>query len=372
VNPFRPSLRQRVALALAAMFVLGLTLGSGVVALAHDLIFRLWGSYTSPPGRECFWHNGRPIPGTCYRPFSTATHVWVLAGLAAAVLLAGWAWWALAGRTLRPLSRTVQTVRQLGPQNLRQRIRMTGSADVLKELADALDGALDRLAAGYEGQRRFAANASHELRTPLAVQRLLTEVAMDDPGAGQDLHRLGAQLIRVNERNEQLVEGLLVLAESDRGLPGKVPVRLDQLAGSVLDTHQELAGKHEVSLHRSLAERLIPGDPLLLERLISNLVTNAITYNQPGGWVEVEVTAETEPGPALVVRNTGQRIPAQAVSSLFEPFRRLAADRTNHAGGAGLGLSIARSITAAHGGSIRARPRSEGGLIVEIELPAKP
>ena len=149
-------------------------------------------------------------------------------------------------------------------------------------------------------------------------------------------------------------------------------MRLDQLAGSVLDTHQELAGKHEVSLHRSLAERLIPGDPLLLERLISNLVTNAITYNQPGGWVEVEVTAQTEPGPALVVCNTGQHIPAQAVSSLFEPFRRLTGDRTNHTGGAGLGLSIARSITAAHGGAIRARPRSEGGLIVEIELPAKP
>jgi signal transduction histidine kinase len=372
VNPFRPSLRQRVALALGVLFVLGLALGSGVLALAHDLIFRLWGSYTRPPGQECFWHNGLRIPPTCYRPFSTATHAWVLAGLAAAGLLAAWACWALAGRTLRPLSRTVQTVHQLGPQNLRQRIEMTGSADVLKELADALDGALERLAAGYEGQRRFAANASHELRTPLAVQRLLTEVAMDDPNAGQDLRRLGAQLIRVNERNERLIEGLLVLAESDRGLPGKVPVRLDQLAGSVLDTHQELAGKHEVTLHRSLAERLIPGDPLLLERLISNLVTNAITYNQPGGWVEVEVTAETEPGPALAVRNTGQHIPAQAVSSLFEPFRRLTADRTNHTGGAGLGLSIARSITAAHGGAIRARPRSEGGLIVEIELPAKP
>jgi signal transduction histidine kinase len=139
----------------------------------------------------------------------------------------------------------------------------------------------------------------------------------------------------------------------------------------VLDAHQELAGKHDITLHRNLAERLIPGDPLLLERLISNLVTNAITYNQPGGWVDVEVTAQTEQGPALAVRNTGQDIPAQAVSSLFEPFRRLTVDRTNHTGGAGLGLSIARSITAAHGGSIRARPRSEGGLIVEVDLPAK-
>jgi signal transduction histidine kinase len=367
VNLFRPSLRQRVALALATMFGVGFVAGVGLLAFGHDLLFRLWGSYTNHV--ECFWHKGSV---RCYRPFSSTTHTWVLVALVAVVLLAGWAWWVVAGRTLRPLSQTVQTVRQLGPQNLRQRIRMTGSADVLKELADALDDALDRLVAGYEGQRRFAANASHELRTPLAVQRLLTEVAMDDPQAGEDLHRLGAQLIRVNERNERLIEGLLVLAESDRGVPGKVPVRLDKLAGSVLDAHADMAGKHEVSLHRSLEERVISGDPLLVERLIGNLVTNAILYNEPGGWVEVEVVAEAEAGPALTVRNTGQNVPAEAVSSLFEPFRRLTADRTNHSRGAGLGMSIARSITAAHDGTIRARPRSEGGLTVEIELPLRP
>ena len=209
--------------------------------------------------------------------------------------LAAWGWWIAGRAALRPLSQTAQTVRQLGPQNLGQRIRLGGAADQLKELADAIDEALDRLAAGYESQRRFASNASHELRTPLAVQRLLTEVAMDDPKTGEDLRRLGTQLLRTNERNEKLIEGLLVLTESDRGLPGKVPVRLDELAGSVLDTHRELAGKHEVSLRRSLAERQVPGDPLLLERLISNLVTNAITYNKPGGWVDVVVAGEPSP-----------------------------------------------------------------------------
>ena len=119
-------------------------------------------------------------------------------------------------------------------------------------------------------------------------------------------------------------------------------------------------------LHRSIAERQVSCDPLLLERLIGNLVTNAILYNKPGGWVEVEVAGEAESGPALSVRNTGQDVPAEAVAALFEPFRRLSADRTNHSGGAGLGMSIARSITAAHGGTIRARPRSEGGLILAL------
>ena len=191
---------------------------------------------------------------------------------------------------------------------------MTGAADPLKDLADAMDEALDRLAAGYEG--------------------------------------------------------LLVLAEADRGLPGTVTVRLDELAGSVVDTHQELAARNRVSLRPVLGKRLLPGDPLLLERLVGNLVANAIKYNEPGGWVEVEVAAES--GPALTVRNTGQVVPAEAMPALFEPFRRLTADRTNQGGGAGLGLSIVRSITTAHGGSVRAQPRPGGGLIVEIDLPLAP
>ena len=256
-------------------------------------------------------------------------------------------------------------MRQLGPQNLGQRIRLGGSPDALRELTDAIDDALDRLASGYDSQRRFAANASHELRTPLAAQQLLTEVAMDHPEASADLHRLGQQLLRTSERSEKLIEGLLVLAESDRGLPGKVPVALDELAGSVLKAHEELAGKHGVSLRKTLARRVVPGDPVLLEQLLGNLLRNAIAYNQPGGWVEVIVATE----PALLVSNTGPEIPAEAVPVLFEPFRRLGADRTVNRGGAGLGLSIVRSVTTAHGGTTRARPRSGGGLVVEVELP---
>jgi signal transduction histidine kinase len=292
----------------------------------------------------------------------------IMAGLA---FLTVWAWWWLAGWALRPLSATAETVRRLGPQNLGQRIRLDGGGDAFKELADALDGALDRLAAGYEGQRRFAANASHELRTPLAVQRLLTEVAMDAPEAGDDLRKLGAQLLRTNERNENLIEGLLVLAESDRGLPGKVPVRLDELARAVLDAHTELAGEHQVTFRRKLAETVVPGDPVLLERMIANLVSNAVKYNEPGGWVEAEVVAGAG-GPALAVRNTGQRVPAEMVPVMFEPFRRLSGERVKGRGGVGLGLAIVRSIVLAHGGTIRVRPRLGGGLELEVSLPGGP
>ena len=367
----RPSLRRRVAVALAAVFVLGYV----VIAAALNLISRLWFSFRwfalpwaqNGPSFTPGLFSGSVFAG----PFSTRTQVLIVVLMLPALILAGWALWIAAGGLLRPLSTAAQTVRQLGPQNLGQRISMgAGAGDPLKELADALDDALDRLAAGYEGQRRFAANASHELRTPLAVQRLLTEVALDDPAATQDLRRLGAYLLRANERNERLIEGLLVLAEADRGLPGTVPVRLDELAGSVLDSHQDMASRHGVALHRRLAERLVRGDPLLLERLLANLIGNAITYNQPGGWVEIEVTSQHTA--ALTVANTGPCVPAEQVPALFEPFRRLSADRTDHGGGTGLGLSIVRSITAAHSGAVSARPRPGGGLIVQIELPTAP
>jgi signal transduction histidine kinase len=357
----RPSLRRRIALTLAGMAIAGYI----VIAAALNLIVRVWFSVHNP-GYGCFTPQlfGGQV---CAGPFSVGSQLLIVAVLLVALLLAGWVEWIAAGRLLRQLSATADTVRRLGPQNLGQRIRMTGAADPLKNLADAIDEALDRLAAGYEGQRRFAANASHELRTPLAVQRLLTEVAMDDPSAGDDLRRLGSHLLRTNERNERLIEGLLVLAEADRGLPGTVPVRLDELAGSVVHAHQELAARHRVSLRPVLASRTVSGDPLLLDRLLGNLVANAIRYNEPGGWAEVEVASE--PGPAFIVRNTGQLVPAEAMAALFEPFRRLTADRTNHGGGAGLGMSIVRSITTAHGGTVRARPRPGGGLIVEIDLP---
>lgn len=289
----------------------------------------------------------------------TLATVAILVGLVAFILL----WRFAARRMVRRMTAMTDTVAQLGPQNLGQRLRFAGPRDEVRGLADALDNMLDRMATGYEGQRRFASNASHELRTPLAVQRTLVEVAMVT--GEQDMSRLAAQLLEVNERNERLIEGLLVLAESDRGLPGTEPVRFDALVGEVLDRYADQAAEHEVTIHRGMVERVVPGDPVLLERLVSNLVHNAIKYNEPGGTVEVVVAGE----PALAVDNTGQRVPAEAVPALFEPFRRLTAERTHQRDGAGLGLSIVRSVVTAHDGSVTAEPGADGGLRVRVRLP---
>lgn len=350
----RLSLRGRVALLVVASF----TCGALVFTLGWTF-FVNWALSLFAGETRCRWGQSASCP-----PWPVSERVLATAAIVAGVVGLPWLGRIAARRWLHhSLVPMADIVRRLGPQNLGQRIHHRGPRDEVRALADTLDEMLDRMATGYEGQRRFAANASHELRTPLAVQRTLVEVAVVT--GEQDMSRLAAQLLVVNERNERLIEGLLVLAESDRGLPGTEPVRLDLLAGEVLDRFAEQAGEHEVTLARDLAERTVAGDPVLLERLVSNLVRNAITYNEPGGTVDVTVGGE----PALTVQNTGQRVPAEAVPALFEPFRRLTAERVNHHGGAGLGLSIVRSIVAAHDGTVSASPGKRGGLTVTVHLP---
>ena len=364
----RPSLRRRVGAALAIMSVAGFLVIFGT-AETIDNLFVSQGDFSCYGSQALFPELPTPQPGCFY---GRAEAWWSVLLMLALIALLVWGFWSLAGWALGPLKDTAETVRRLGPQNLGQRIGLAGGEDQFKELADAIDDALDRLAAGYESQRRFAANASHELRTPLAVQRLLTEVAMDDPNTGPDLRRLGTQLLRTNEQNEQLIEGMLTLAESDRGLQGKVPVRLDELAARVIDQHQEQAAGQQLTLRRALSAATISGDPVLLERLIANLIGNAVKYNEPGGWIEVAVTTGPDGlGGVLAVSNTGAPVPAEAVPILFEPFRRLGTDRVRGRGGVGLGLAIVRSIVTAHHADLQARPRSGGGLEIVIELPGR-
>ncbi|HEY4459167.1 MAG TPA: ATP-binding protein [Pseudonocardiaceae bacterium] len=304
----------------------------------------------------------------CSAPYGVPGTWLLLVGIIVGLGVACWLLRFPARFALRPLRSMTGAVRDMGPQNLGQRIATTDKRDEYGELTRAVNDMLGRVAIGFEGQRRFAANASHELRTPLAVQRTLVEVAMVTSKPDEDLRRLGAELLLVNERNEQLIEGLLVLAESDRGLNGTIPVALHELADAALDAYTDLAGERGITVHRNLRPRTVAGDPVLLERMITNLVHNAVKYNVDGGVIEVEVGDS----PALVVSNTGQHVPSTALAALFEPFRRLRADRLNPQDGAGLGLSIVRSIVMAHNGTVRASAREDGGLRISVELPSMP
>ncbi|PZG14019.1 two-component sensor histidine kinase [Micromonospora craterilacus] len=286
---------------------------------------------------------------------------------AGALVLAVAGIWLAAVWCLRPVRDLAGPIAHVGPQNLGHRLRPRGNDEVAR-LARSIDEMMERIAAGYEGQRRFAANASHELRTPLAVQRTLIEVGMARSLTGEQLELMTGQLLETNERNERLIEGLLALSESDQGLRSRTPQRLDEIVSTVLAAYRDRAAEAGVAVQTHLAPRLVMGERVLLERLVTNLVENAIKYNRPDGTLTVTVGQN----PALTVVNTGQVVPAEAVAGLFEPFRRLARDRTNHSGGAGLGLAIARSITQAHDGLIAARPAEDGGLRIDVQLPDAP
>ncbi|MDT4891287.1 MAG: hypothetical protein QOE97_322 [Pseudonocardiales bacterium] len=276
--------------------------------------------------------------------------------LALTYLAARWA--------LRPVGDMARTVREFGPTGLGLRLRAQGPKDELRHLADSIDTMLGRLAEGYAAQRRFASTASHELRTPLATQRALIEVSMSHDLTPDGIDLLSRQLIATNERNEKLVDGLLTLAETDQGLLANVPLQLDRIALEVIETLRLNADENQVTIDATLAPVAVLGEEPLIERMVSNLVHNAIKYNEPGGRVDVRLTLDG----ALTIENTGPVVPPELVAGLFEPFRRLSGERLDHGGGVGLGLTIVRSIVAAHGGAVRAHACPGGGLVVKVLL----
>ncbi|GIG68560.1 signal transduction histidine kinase [Phytomonospora endophytica] len=279
--------------------------------------------------------------------------------------------WLLAARLLRPLHRVTETARRIADapaagRGLHERIALGGPRDEVRELADTFDVMLERLDASFDGQRRFIANASHELRTPLTLNRALIEVAVHRGPASDEVRHLGETLLAVNARHERLIEGLLLLADSERELTERSFVDLADVVEHVAG--QEPAGS--VVVKAVAGEAPTTGDPVLLERLVQNLVENGVRYNVDGGWVRVASRTAPDGSAVVEVSNTGPVVPRYEVGSLFEPFRRLGAERLSATSpGAGLGLSIVRAVARAHGGEVRAEPRDGGGLVVTVTLP---
>jgi signal transduction histidine kinase len=286
--------------------------------------------------------------------------VWSLVALAVVGGIAAAHGWILAGRVLRPLQQITATARRVADSSLHERIALKGPDDEIKDLADTFDGMLERLDRSFGSQRRFVANASHELRTPLTINRTLIQVALDAPNAPEPTRKLGVALLEVNQRHERLIDGLLVLASSDRHLTELVPVDLADVTRSALphDTG--------VTLRTTLSPAPVLGDPVLLERLAHNLIDNSIRYNTDHGWVTV-TTGVADSHAYLIVENTGPIVPGDEVDSLFEPFRRLPSVSSGR--GAGLGLSIVDSVARAHDGDVRAHARRDGGLAVHVRIP---
>jgi signal transduction histidine kinase len=292
--------------------------------------------------------------------------------LAVAVAAASVSGWLLAARLLQPLHRITDTARRIAnapaaDRGLHERIALKGPADEIKQLADTFDVMLERLDHSFEGQRRFIANASHELRTPLTLNRTLLEVATDSEEASPEVRQLGTTLLTINARHEQLINGLLLLASSENELTERSYVDLADIVEHVVAQVRS----NTVSICTEAGEAPTTGNPILLERLVQNLVENAVRYNVvEDGWVRVTSDTRPDGGVTLVVSNTGPAVPSYEIPSLFEPFRRLGPARLSTvSAGAGLGLSIVRAVARAHGGDAHAKSRDGGGLVVTVTLP---
>ncbi|MGN9906391.1 sensor histidine kinase [Phytohabitans sp. LJ34] len=294
----------------------------------------------------------------------------LMAGVAATAL-----GWLIAGRLLQPLHRMTETAARIADapaagSGLHERIALDGPHDEVKKLADTFDVMLERLDRSFDGQRRFVANASHELRTPLTLNRALLEVAVHRRAASPELRQLGETLLEINGRHERLLDGLLVLARSEREVTERSYVDL----ADVVEHVAEQAKQGPVTILTEPGSAPTAGNPVLLERLVQNLVENGLRYNVPAdGWVGITSDTHPDGSVVLVVSNTGPVVASYEVSRLFEPFHRLDGDRIGPtAPGAGLGLSIVRAVARAHGGDATARPREGGGLVVTVTLPGAP
>jgi signal transduction histidine kinase len=295
--------------------------------------------------------------------------IWSAVALGIVAVLSVAFGWLVAGRVLRPVRTISATARQIGASNLNQRLSLDGPDDEFRELAATLDSLLARLQASFDSQRRFVASASHELRTPLTLDRALLERALRTPEPTHALWRATCERLLVSsQQQDRLIQALLTLARSEAGVARNESFELSAVVDTVLRSSELDTAGQGLQIQTTTGPAPVSGDPRLAERLVRNLVDNAIRYNQPHG--RVDITAGTRNGRAvLAVTNTGPPIPATDIDRLFQPFQRLTPNRGSHADGTGLGLSIVKAIADAHQATLTADPQPHGGLRIEVSFP---
>lgn len=367
----RNGLRLRLTLLATALLAL---VGALLLALAYLLVGRVVAALPHFPAGTLVQVDGVTVDAAveAARVVAQGRETVLVVGLIAFPLLVvtgGLLSWVLIGRTLRPLSTLTGAARALSESSLDQRIALSGPRDEVAELADTFDEMLGRLQAAFEAERRFVANASHELRTPLSVIRTEVDVTLADPAAGvADLRRMGEVAREGTERADRLLNSLLFLARTQAsGLSVVQQVDLAALVGpALLAVDAELMAR-QVTVAVTGSAAPVSGDPALLERVVGNLVENAVRHNLSGGHIAIVTGVQGRSG-FIQVTSGGTVIDPGTVAELFEPFRQGERTRTGHRG-SGLGLSIVSAVVAAHGGTVAAAPVAEGGLQVRVELP---
>ncbi len=217
--------------------------------------------------------------------------------------------WLVAGRTLRPVRSITEAARRASELRLGQRLALTGPDDEFKQLADTFDVMLERLDAAFTSQKRFVANAAHELRTPLAAMRTAIEVTLSKPTrTPEQLEAMAERVKRSVERAEATVEALLTLATSELGPTAQESIDLATIAEDALDATRAIE-ERRIEVEATLEPALARGDRVLLERMIANLVENAVRHNSPGGWIGIRTHQQAD-GAVFEIANTGPSVPA--------------------------------------------------------------
>jgi signal transduction histidine kinase len=359
--PIRPTVRTRLTLLLAALVV-----ATGVVLLtvSYVLVVSTIHTTVSGPGTPVAPQN-RSV--TLDGPTTAGLLVEYSVLLPVLVVIACGLAWLVAGRMLRPLRQITDTAQRITGEGLHERLVLDGPADELTELGDTFDAMLARLEAAFTDQQLFAANAAHQLRTPMAVMRAELDLLLTGPQPSPDeVHDTATTLRRTVLSCERLLERLLTLTRGMLGPEEREPVRLDQIAEQALATATGTAHVQGLTIRPGLHEARAYGDPSLLGELTGNLITNAVTYNCPDGWIAVSTRTDGD-RVILEVSNSGEKITDTDLGGLVEPFRRAGRQRTGTS--SGLGLSIVRAIVAAHGGELGLRALAGGGLAVRVSLP---
>jgi heavy metal sensor kinase len=275
---------------------------------------------------------------------------------------------------LRPVDRLSRMAEQMSLQNLSLRLPVVPSGDALERLSISLNNMLGRLRDSVQTSRRFLADASHELRTPLTVIKgELQELSADAYSISADLRERVGSVLEEVARLEHLVSGLLALSRLDAGEEQRelADVDLAVLAMSTAEQMRLMAEDRGIVIDLSgLGRVMVRGDQARLKQIIVNLLDNAIKFTQPGGTVTLR-TAEDETAGVLEVLDTGIGIPASAIPQVFDRFFRVEEGRSREDGGAGLGLSIVKSICSMHGADIDLQSELDRGSRFRIRFPRR-
>jgi heavy metal sensor kinase len=278
----------------------------------------------------------------------------------------------LAGVALRPLIRLANEAGSIDIADLRPRLPIRGARDELDVVATAFNDTLGRLEHAVGEMRQFSTALAHELRTPLAALRGEVEMAIRQPGSPEDVGRRFASQLEEIDKLKRLIDQVLTLARAEAGeiRLTRQSIDLGQLTGSLVDQLEPVAQAKGVALHSepAAAPVVVAGDPSWLERLILNLVDNAIKFTPEGGAITVSVSRDAD-NARLTVHDTGIGITPERMPHIFERFFRADPARSSGVEGVGLGLSLAKWIVDRHHGHIAVDSDPGRGSTFSVFLP---